>query len=223
MTKRNPIAPEQNVRDYANELAIQIARKKLADNPDLEAQCEKAGAVYDVASRAAVMPYLDRTCRITLPAGEVSYTDGDPALSAKDAILVLDYFTRASGAPLTGNLITYQELPDGLNYVGVFATRTTKPLVANFGSDPERFAAAAAKIGGKPADYGDVGVTFSVFPRVPLTYVFWKGDDEFPPEASILFDSTVPGYLSNDDIHNLCESIVWRLVRLSKSGGDHPG
>ena len=64
---------------------------------------------------------------------------------------------------------------------------------------------------------------FTAFPRAPLTYVLWKGDDEFPPDASILFDSTVSDYLSNDDIHNLCESIVWRLVRLSKSGGDHSG
>jgi len=223
MTKRNPIAPETNVRDYANELAIEIARKKLAEFPDLQDQCRKAGAAYDAASHTAVLPYLDRTCRITLPAGEVAAADGGPALSAKDAILVLDYFTRASGAPLTGQLITYQELPDGLNYVGVFATRTTRPLVANFGRAPERFAAAAARIGGTPADYGDVAVTFPVFPRVPLTYVLWKGDDEFPPESSILFDSTVSDYLTNDDIHNLCEAIVWRLVRLSKSGGDHPG
>ena len=170
-----------------------------------------------------MLPYLGRACRIALPAGEVSYADGDPAVSAKDAILILDYFTRASGAPLTGDLITYQELPDGLNYVGVFATRTTQPLVANFGQAPERFAAAAPRLGGTPADYGDLAFTFPAFPRVPLTYVLWKGDDEFPPEASILFDSTVSGYLSNDDIHNLCESIVWRLVRLSKSGGDHPG
>ena len=222
MTKRNPIAPEQNVREYANELAIDIARRKMAAFPDLAAQCEKAGAVYDAAAAAAVLPYLGRTCRITLPDGEISFTDGDPTVSAKDAILILDYFTRAGGSCPTGNLITYQELPDGLNYVGVFATRTTRPLVANFGREPERFAAAAKQLGAVPADYGDVAVTFPAFPNVPLTYVFWKGDDEFPPEANILFDSTVSDYLSNDDIHNLCESIVWRVVRLSKSGGDHP-
>jgi hypothetical protein len=223
MTKRNPIAPEQNVRDYANELAIDIARKKLAGIPDLEAQCARAGASYDAAAGAALLPYLDRTVRITLPAGEVAYTDGETAVSAKDTILVLDYFTRAGGAPLTGNLITYQELHDGLNYFGVFSTRTTRPLIQYFGREPEKFLAAAKQIGGAPADFGDVAVTFTAFPHAPLTYVLWKGDDEFPPDASILFDSTVSDYLSNDDIHNLCESIVWRLVRLSKSGGDHAG
>jgi hypothetical protein len=223
MTKRNPIVPETRVRDYANELAIELARQRLAEIPDLAAQCEKADVRYDASSSSAVLPYLGRACRVTLPTGEVSYTDGDPAVAAKDAILVLDYFTRAGGTPLTGKLITYQELHDGLNYAGVFATRTTNQMVKYFGREPERFATAATRLGGTPADYGDVGITFMAFPRVPLTYVLWKGDDEFSPEAGILFDSTVSDYLSNDDIHNLCESIVWRLVRLGTAGGDHSG
>ena len=78
-------------------------------------------------------------------------------------------------------------------------------------------------MGGRPADFGDAAVTFPAFPRVPLTYVLWRGDEEFSPEGSILFDSTVADYLSNDDIHALCETIIWRLVRLSKTGGDNPG
>ena len=46
-----------------------------------------------------------------------------------------------------------------------------------------------------------------------MTFVLWRGDAEFPPEGSILFDSNVSNYLSNDDIHALCEGIAWRLVR----------
>jgi hypothetical protein len=37
----------------------------------------------------------------------------------------------------------------------------------------------------------------------------------------MMFDSTIPDYLSNDDIHTLCENIAWRLVRLLKTGGDN--
>ena len=112
---------------------------------------------------------------------------------------------------------------DGINYFTVFSSRTTQPLVKFFGDNPELLVTTAARMGGRPADFGDTAVTFPAFPRVPLTYVLWKGDEEFSPEGSILFDSTVADYLSNDDIHALCETIIWRLVRLSKTGGDNPG
>jgi hypothetical protein len=58
---------------------------------------------------------------------------------------------------------------------------------------------------------------------VPITIALWRGDEEFGPEGSILFDSTVSEYLTNDDIHALCEGIAWKTVRLLQTGGDNPG
>jgi len=46
--------------------------------------------------------------------------------------------------------------------------------------------------------------------------VLWRGDDELAPEGSILFDSTIPDYLSTEDITVLCETIAWRLVSFLK-------
>ena len=200
-----------------NELALQIARQRLADLADTGEQCRKAGAIPAADRKSCTLDYFERTCRITLPAGDVSFTFGDPAVPAKDTILVLDYLTRASGEPLTGTKITYKELHDGINYYGVFSTRTIRPLVKYFGNRPEQLLLTGQRLGGVPAAFGDAAVTLTAFPRVPLTYVLWKGDDEFPPEGSILFDSTVSGYLTNDDIHALCETVIWRLVRLAAS------
>ncbi|MBN1189914.1 MAG: DUF3786 domain-containing protein [Dehalococcoidales bacterium] len=41
----------------------------------------------------------------------------------------------------------------------------------------------------------------------------WKGDDEFPPDAAILFDSTVLDYLSAEDINVLCQTVTWKMVK----------
>ena len=68
-----------------------------------------------------------------------------------------------------------------------------------------------------------MAVTINAFPRVPVTLVLWRGDDEFPPEGNLMFDSTVPDYLTSDDTHALCEIIAWRLVKLLKAGGDSSG
>ncbi len=212
--------PEQKVREYAHELAYQLARERLAANDDIELQCEKSGAEYISSEKAIIIKHSGRPYKIDFPGGEISLVDSEEAVPIKDKILILDYFTRARGTPLTGKTITYKELRDGIHYYPTFAKRTIEPLVTYFGQEPEQLLKTAESLGGRKADYGDAAVTIDAFERVPVTLVLWRGDKEFPPEGSILFDSTISDYLTNDDIHTLCENTAWRLVRLLKTGGD---
>jgi hypothetical protein len=215
-------APGQKVREYAHELAFKLACERLANIKDIEEQCLRSGTRYVSSEKTVLLDYLNRSYRISVPDGSISYTDNEEDVPIKDKILILDYYTRAKGTPLTGKKITYKELHDGLNYFSVFASRTIKPIVSYFGEEPERLPEMATALGGRKAEPGDVSVTINAFPRVPITIVLWRGDSEFEPEGSILFDSTVSDYLSNDDIHTLCENITWSLVRFLKSGGDNP-
>ena len=77
---------------------------------------------------------------------------------------------------------------------------------------------AVAKLGGHRADHGDVSVTVSAFPRVPVTLVLWRGDEEVAPNGNVLFDANIPDYLSTEDVTVLCETIIWRLVRSIPAG-----
>jgi hypothetical protein len=223
MAGRNLTAPEQKVREYAHELAYRLACERLAGIDNIEQQCRRSGTKYLPEKKSASINYLNREYHIYAPDGSISFADGKGDVPIKDKILILDYFTRAKGTPLTGNLITYKELHDGINYFSVFASRTINHIVSYFGERPERLPECAAIFGGRKAEPGDVSVTIDAFPRVPITIVIWRGDSEFAPEGSILFDSTVADYLSNDDIHTLCENITWSLIRFLKSGGDNAG
>jgi hypothetical protein len=113
-------------------------------------------------------------------------------------------------------LIAYKELPEGASYFPTFAKRTIKPLLDHFGKEPHLLLDVAQKLGGNKAEYGDVAVTINAFSYVPITLVLWHGDEEFAPEGSILFDSTISDYLPTEDINVLCETIAWRLVKFSK-------
>jgi hypothetical protein len=221
MTRQRLTIPELNVREYAHGLAYQLAREQLAGIDDIEQQCRKSGTEY-LPEKAIIIKHLNQSYRIHLPDGEVSYLTGDGTVPLRDKILLLHYFTQAKGTPLSGKLITYKELPDGINYFPVFAKRAIKPLVTFFGNKPEQLLKTAEALGGYKSDYGDVAVTMEAFPQVPVTIALWHGDEEFAPEGSLLFDSTITDYLTNDDIHTLCENITWRLVRLLK-GGDKSG
>jgi hypothetical protein len=219
MTKERLKLPERNVREYAHGLAYRLACEQLAGIDDIEKQCRQSGTQYLPSQKAINIDYLDCSYQISFPEGEVSLTTGEE-VPIRDKILILHYFVQAKGTPLSSKLITYKELADGINYFPVFSKRAIQPIVMFFGNEPEQLLKIAEILGGHKADYGDVAVTINAFSRVPVTIVLWQGDAEFAPQGSIMFDSTISDYLTNDDIHTLCENIAWRLVRLLKTGGD---
>jgi len=208
--------------EYGYGLAYRLACEQLAKISDIEQQCLKSGAQYQVvdSQKSIIVEYLDQSYQVTLPDVEILLLDSEETLSLREKILILHYLIQARGTPLSNRIITYKELPEGTNYFRTFFKRAIKPLVDHFGQEPGQLVDIAKKIGGYRVDYGDVAVTINAFHRVPLTLALWRGDTEFPPEGNILFDSTISDYLSTEDINVLCEVVAWRLVRLLKAGGD---
>jgi hypothetical protein len=215
-------SPSVKDYEYGYGLAYKLACEQLAKITDLEQQCLNSGARYEIidSKRVIILEYLNRTYQATLPDVEVSLKDSEEAVPLRDKILILHYLIQAKGTPASNKVIAYKGLPEGANYFPTFFKRAIKPLVDHFGSEPRRLLDIAGILGGHKTDYGDVAVTIHAFSRVPITLVLWRGDDEFPPEGNIIFDSTVSDYLSTEDINVLCEAIAWRLVKLLRAGGD---
>ncbi len=208
--------------EYGHGLAYQLARGQLSRIEDIEQQCRNSGAQYVPARNVITIEYLNRQYQIALPDAEISLADSGEEVPIRDRILILHYFARAKGTPLSGKLITYKELTEGINYFPTFRKRAIKPIVDHFGKEPGKLLDIAGILGGRKADYGDMAVTVNAFSRVPITFVLWKGDEDFAPEGNIMFDSTISDYLPTEDITVLSETIAWRLVKLLRAGGDKP-
>jgi hypothetical protein len=206
--------------EYGYKLAYEIAVKQLAE-ADLEQQCRNSGANYQrIDARPLVtLDYLNHSYQISLPEIEISLAGSDEEVPLKDKILLLHYLLQAKGTPLAAKTITYKELPEGIVYFRTFHKRAIKPIVEHFGDNPSKLLGAAREMGGEKADYGDAAVTIDTFKNVPITFVLWRGDEEFPPEGSILFNANVTDYLSIEDINILSERIAWKLVRALKERG----
>lgn len=57
---------------------------------------------------------------------------------------------------------------------------------------PENIMAAAAEaLGGTREAYGDISYRLYPFPRNPLYYLLWEGDDDFPPSLTVCFDRSI--------------------------------
>jgi len=50
-----------------------------------------------------------------------------------------------------------------------------------------------------------------IFPKVPFAYVLWQGDEEFPPQITDMFDSTIERHCSLDGIWCLEAEVSQRL------------
>ena len=206
--------PDQRQYEYAYALAYKLAAEELSHR-DVRKLCSRSGARYleKNAQRAIVLTYLNRPYQITLPDVGITLVGSQEAVSMRDRVLILHYLTLARGTSATGRLITFKELPEGPVYFPTFAKRTVDPLLDHFGKEPYRLLDTARKLGGHRADYGDVAVTINVFPSVAITLVLWRGDAEFAPSASIIFDASITDYLSTEDIIVLCETVIWKLVK----------
>jgi len=199
-------------REQGFGFSYKLAREQLAKISDIQEQCRKSGARY-VGPNEILINYLNQLYHITLPDVEILLEDSKAEIPLKDKILILHYFTSAKDKPATGILITYKQLPGGISYFPAFSQRAIAPFVNHFGKNPELLIKAAAKLGSREADYGDVSVIFNAFDHVPITLVLWRGDEELAPNGNILFDANISDYLSTEDVTVLTETIIWKLVK----------
>ena len=73
--------------------------------------------------------------------------------------------------------------------------------------------AAAGRLGGADLDLADAAVRFQALPRVPVAVLLWKGDEEFPGQAGILFDASAHHYLPTEDLAGMGDWLAHQLVR----------
>ena len=203
------------VDDFLN--ALTLAREKLP-SLNLEELRRNAGAEYWSLSeeKRIIFPFLGRKVAVTFPEGKVGYFEGKDTLYLQEQGLIMHYLLGVKDIPCTGKLITFREIPSGEFYYQPFLKRVQAPLLTNFGSDQELLRRTGAKLGGKDATLGDVSMCFCPLPKITITLILWKGDAEFPPDGTVLFDSSIKSFLPAEDIVFLAGSLVYKLIALAR-------
>ncbi|MCU0651027.1 MAG: DUF3786 domain-containing protein [Candidatus Omnitrophica bacterium] len=123
---------------------------------------------------------------------------------AKDfvSILLLHYLIAAS-KPLpesSGEWISFKELSGGESYYPAFRKRAIEPIIRKHGSDPKGIYDCLEKVSGKKLKQADAAIVVDAFAKVPILIEIWAGDDEFGPEANLLFDKSIQKIFCTEDI-----------------------
>jgi hypothetical protein len=131
-------------------------------------------------------------------------------------LVSLVYLLTAGPQAPTGEMVSVQELRTAHFFTGPHAIRT-RPLVDRFGQDLEGFRSAAERLGGQSMAMADAAYKLMVFPKVPLHYLLWRGDDEFQATISILFDRSVEVHLAADAIWAMANLVGNMLLQGGKT------
>lgn len=199
--------PRMGVADAGERLAWELL---AAERP--EGVCARSGATFDAATRTYGVASFGRrftahpgTRRIACPE-----TRGAAVLERHGDLLRLSlvwYLVRATHSRPAGALVNPVRLPGGDLFARGTHVLPLDRLAARYTADPEAFLAAGGALGGRPVPYGDAAVELPALPKVPVTILLWRADDEFPARADLLFDASAPRHLPTD--------VLWAVAMLA--------
>jgi len=174
---------------------------------DLSILCEAAGAVFEPPS-GVIMPFLNEEIRVDVlqrrlrrHSGHGWLDWGHPYLE----LMSLAYLLQVTHSGLRNEMVGVMDLKDAHFFQGPHAIDTTS-LVKRYGEDSKAFQQAGKRLGGEPLETADAAFALKPFPKVPIYYLLWAGDQEFPAKLSILFDRSIERHLSAD--------AIWGIVGL---------
>ncbi len=154
---------------------------------------------------------LCRTALVDLNTWSVRWTEGGEP--GPDLKVVLLHYLLGSKGRVDGSWTTFREVEGGDIYYPAYRQATLIPLMRAFEKDPSLLALNAQSLGGRRMDRGDFSYDFAVFPFLPVNITVWRGDEEVPTSANILFDSSAPAALRAEDLVHLAMELVRAVKR----------
>ncbi len=128
--------------------------------------------------------------------------------------LILTYMATADGTTPSGRWIGFRELPQGMFYAQAFRGYTGIRLVRQLEGGIEGFRRAAERLASEPLEkIGDAGYVFTLLPRIHVAVAYWRGDEDFPSQARVLFEDTAAHYMPTDGLAILGSHLVGTILR----------
>jgi len=127
-------------------------------------------------------------------------------------ILVIHYLVGCQASGPVGDLVLFRQLKGGEAYNDTFQKRVGDRLAKEFGEDPEALVRAGDRLNGTRRPKGSASVELPLFPKVPVTVIVWRGDDEIPATCTVLFDRSVGEIFQTEDVAVAGAFIVEKLI-----------
>ena len=144
---------------------------------------------------------LGRESGISHPGCVIRAVDGGKLPPIPVQTFLLRYLLERRDVAWTGEWKTFRELPWGEMYIKPYTGRVLTRAAFTFGTRVAAFRAACEKMGAEKVKHGDAGYCFDLIGGYRMQILVWEGDDEFPPNAQVLYsDNFAQGFAAEDRV-----------------------
>ena len=182
-----------------------------------ETVCIRTMADYQVRQRGYTLSILNQDYLVLPYQREIKrFVEGGTSkgeyLTTEFTLMVLFYLLKTKNIPLDRKWISGKDLLGGEAFFRGPHTLSVDLIEKKYGDNPEGFIEAGKALGGTPVRFGDKSIAMDVFPRIPILYILWMGDEEFPTKAGVLFDASIGSHFTLDMIWIMVHEVSKHLV-----------
>ena len=151
--------------------------------------------------KAFTVKLLGREFSISHPQYTIEAADGGAVPPLPTQTFLLRYLLESKAVAWSGQWKTFREMPWGEMYITPYTGRVLTRAAFTFGFRLAAFRAACEKMGATAVKHGDAGYAFELVPGYRMQILMWEGDDEFPPNAQVLYsDNFADGFGAEDRV-----------------------
>ena len=161
------------------------------------------GRLPDVAwdGKEFTVKLLGSTYAIAHPDYAIRAVEGDKLPNLPTQTFLLRYLLECKAVKWKGEWKTFREMPWGELYIKPYTGRVLTRAAFTFGTRVEAFKKAAEKMGAATVKHGDAGYLFDLIGGYQMQIMVWAGDEEFPPNAQVLYsDNFADGFAAEDRV-----------------------
>ncbi len=144
---------------------------------------------------------LGREFSISWPEYALEAADGGKLPPLPTQTFLLRYLLESRDVAWGGTWKTFREMPWGEMYIKPYTGRVLTRAAFTFGTRIDAFRGAAEKMGAVKLPHGDAGYQFDLVGGYQIQILVWEGDDEFPPNAQVIYsDNFAQGFAAEDRV-----------------------
>ena len=156
---------------------------------------------WDADTGEFTVTLLGRDYAIAHPAYAIRALDGGDLPPLPTQTFLLRYLLESRSIRWEGGWKTFREMPWGEMYIKPYTGRVLTRAAFSFGTRIGAFRAACEKMGAVALKHGDAGYQFDLIGGYMMQILVWEGDDEFAPQAQVLYsDNFAEGFAAEDRV-----------------------
>ena len=187
------------IENHKEEVPFAFYEEKFRALDPADVQQRLKGVSYD--GSAFTVTLLGRTYSISHPEYAIRALDGGTLPPLPTQTFLLRYLLESRDVAWKGEWKTFREMPWGEMYIKPYTGRVLTRAAFTFGFRTAAMRAAAEKMGAEPVKHGDAGFLFRLIGDYYIQILVWEGDEEFPPNAQVLYsDNFAEGFAAEDRV-----------------------